>query len=384
MMMEEVRMTRFLGCCAILFAVAGCTREEGSNAASPASAEEATAKPFQVTAVATLDSPWAMTFLPDGRTLITEKAGKLRIVTRDGKISAPLTGIPRVVSADQGGLADVVLHPDFANTRYVYLSFAEAGPDGTAGTAVGRGTLNETGIEGFQVIWRQEPKVSGGGHFSGRIAFSPDGYMFLTSGERQKFTPAQDLHQNLGKVLRLSDTGGIPSDNPFYDQGRIKAQLWSYGHRNLLGIAFDAKGQLWETEMGPRGGDELDLVMKGRNYGWPIVSNGDHYDGRDIPDHDTRPEFEAPRVSWNPVISPSSLMIYSGDLFPEWKGSAFIGGLSSKSLVRIAFDGPNAREAERFEMGARIREVEQGPDGAIWLLEDGESGGRLLKLTPAK
>jgi glucose/arabinose dehydrogenase len=288
------------------------------------------------------------------------------------------------VSADQGGLADVVLHPDFANTRYVYLSFAEAGPDGTAGTAVGRGTLNETGIEGFQVIWRQEPKVSGGGHFSGRIAFSPDGYMFLTSGERQKFTPAQDRNQNLGKVIRLSDTGGIPSDNPFYDQGRIKAQLWSYGHRNLLGIAFDAKGQLWETEMGPRGGDELDLVMKGRNYGWPIVSNGDHYDGRDIPDHDTRPEFEAPRVSWNPVISPSSLMIYSGDLFPEWKGSAFIGGLSSKSLVRIAFDGPNAREAERFEMGARIREVEQGPDGAIWLLEDGESGGRLLKLTPAK
>jgi glucose/arabinose dehydrogenase len=215
------------------------------------------------------------------------------------------------------------------------------------------------------------------------MAFSPDGYLFITSGERQKFTPAQDMQQNLGKVIRLSDAGGIPSTNPFYDQGRIKAQTWSFGHRNLLGIAFDGEGRLWTDEMGPRGGDELNLIEKGANYGWPIVSNGDHYDGRDIPDHPTRPELKAPAIFWNPVISPSSLIFYSGGMFPAWKGSALIGGLSSESLVRVAFDGGKAREADRFAMGHRIREVEQGPDGAVWLLEDGE-GGRLLKLTPPR
>jgi glucose/arabinose dehydrogenase len=281
-----------------------------------------------------------------------------------------------------------VLHPQFVDTGLVYLSYAEAGERSTAGAAVARArlALDATGgaaLEDFAVIWRQQPKVDGGGHFGHRIAFGPDGDLFISSGERQKFAPAQDLQTNLGKIVRLGDDGSVPADNPFARQGGIAAQVWSLGHRNPLGLAFDANDRLWNVEMGPRGGDELNLVQRGANYGYPLVSNGDHYDGRDIPDHPTRPDFAAPAVSWNPVISPSSLLFYSGSEFPGWRGDAFIGGLSSQSLVRIEFDGEAAREAERFAMGARIRAVEQGPDGAIWVLEDerGGSGGRLLKLT---
>jgi glucose/arabinose dehydrogenase len=350
----------------------------------------ASAPSFQVTPVARFAEPWAMTFLPDDRLLVTEKAGRLRLLNKDGRIGT-ISGTPQVDYGGQGGLGDVILHPDFANNGFIYLSWAEAGPNDTRGAAVGRGklVLDDQGggrIEGLQVIWRQEPKVEGRGHFSHRLAFSPDGYLFITSGERQKFTPAQDMNMNLGKVIRLSDGGMVPGDNPFYDRGRITSQIWSLGHRNLLGIAFDEAGQLWTHEMGPRGGDEFNRIEKGSNYGYPIVSNGDHYDGRDIPDHNTRPEYNAPEVSWTPVISPAGLIIYSGKMFPQWRGSAFIGGLSSKALIRVAIDGTQAHEAERWDMGARIREVEQGPDGAIWLLEDGGDGsqGRLLKLTPKK
>jgi glucose/arabinose dehydrogenase len=237
----------------------------------------------------------------------------------------------------------------------------------------------------MEVIWRQDHKVTGRGHFGHRLAFSPDGFLYISSGERQKFDPAQDMKQNLGKVIRLTDAGGVPSDNPFYDQGSVTSQLWTSGHRNPLGIAFDAEGRLWEHEMGPKGGDEVNLIVKGRNYGYPIVSNGDHYDGKDIPDHPTRPEFEAPKVFWNPSISPAGLIIYSGDLFPEWRGDAFLGALSGQALIRVDLDGDNARKADQWDMGARIREVEQGPDGSIYLLEDEDegTGGRLLKLLPA-
>jgi len=380
----------------LVLALAACNAEGGSGgAAAGGNATAATApstdgKPFTVTPVAQFAEPWAMTFLPDGRMLVTEKAGKLKLVSADGKAAIDVSGVPAVAYAGQGGLGDVVIHPDFAGTGYVYLSYAEKG-EGGQGAAVARAKLVEADggarLDGLQVIWRQEPKVDGDGHYGHRLAFSPDGFLFISSGERQKFTPAQDMDQNLGKIIRLTDTGGIPSENPFYDQGRIKAQIWSYGHRNPLGLAFAADGTLWEHEMGPEGGDEFNRIEKGSNYGYPLVSNGDHYDGKPIPDHDTRPELNAPEVSWTPVISPAGLVIYSGDSFPAWKGSALIGGLSSKALVRVAIDGTTAREAERFDMGERIREVEQGPDGAVWLIEDqdgaGKSGGRLLKLTPA-
>lgn len=341
-----------------------------------------------VTEIANFDAPWAMTFLPDGRLLISETRGALKLYGMDGSL-VDIAGVPEVSYGGQGGFGDVVLHPDFATNDLVYMSYAESG-DGGSGAAVARARLvlseGRGELADLEVIWRQVPKVSGQGHFGQRIAFGPDGYLWISSGERQKFDPAQDMQSNLGKILRFNDDGSVPADNPFAERGGVTAQIWSLGHRNPLGLAFDGAGRLWNVEMGPSGGDELNLVRRGANYGYPIVSNGNHYDGRAIPGHDTRPEFNAPATFWNPVISPSSLMFYSGSEFPQWQGSAFIGGLSSQSLVRIEFDGDNAYEAERFAMGQRIREVEQGPDGAIWVLEDErrEPGrGRLLRITSA-
>lgn len=331
-----------------------------------------------------------MTFLPDGRLLVSEKKGALKLLDP----AAPsrhhdIRGLPEVDYGGQGGLGDVVLHPRFADNGLVYLSYAEAGEGDLRGGAVARAKLGLDSrgggaLSGLEVIWRQVPKVSGRGHYGHRIAFDDEGKLWISSSERQKFDPAQDMQSNLGKVIRLNDDGSVPADNPFARQGGVAAQVWSLGHRNALGLAFDAQGRLWEHEMGPKGGDELNLIERGANYGYPIVSNGDHYDGKPIPDHATRPQFNAPEVSWTPVISPAGFVIYSGERFPQWKGDGFIGGLSSKALVRIEFDGAQAREAARYPMGERIREVEQGPDGALWLLEDEDegSGGRLLKLEP--
>lgn len=360
-------------------------------AISDAAPVDTSRKPFEITVVADFDQPWAMTFIPGTpHALITEKKGKLKLWENEGSV-VDIAGVPQVAYGGQGGLGDVILHPDFANNKYVYLSYAEAG-EGGYGAAVARGTLEMTGekpsLSAVQIIWRQEPKVSGQGHYGHRLAFGPDGMLYISSGERQKFDPAQDLNQNLGKIVRLTDGGMVPSDNPFYDQGRVKSQIWSYGHRNPLGIAFDAQGQLWNQEMGPEGGDELNLVKKAANYGYPKASNGRNYGASsdDLPDHKPGDGFEAPKVFWNPAISPAGLMIYSGDMFQDWKGSAFIGGLGAKSLVRVKLDGEAATKADQWDMGARIREVEQGPDGAIWLLEDERAGsqGRLLKLTPKK
>ncbi len=362
----------------VLFLVAllsACSTEKVASARAP----------FVATEVASFDQPWAMSFLPDGRLLVTEKEGRLFVVDQNGTKSAPIAGVPDVDYGGQGGFGDIVLHPDYASNSIVYISFVEAGTGRVRGAAVARAKLqlNDNGgrLEGVEIIWRQVEKVSGRGHYGHRMVFSPDGYLFVSSGERQKFDPSQDMQQNLGKILRLHDDGSVPTDNPFSDQGGVATQIWSLGHRNPLGIAFDGKGRLWNVEMGPRGGDELNLVIRGANYGYPIVSNGDHYGGSEIPDHDTRPEFEAPKVWWSPVISPGDLMFYSGDVFPEWKGSAFVAGLSARGLIRVQIEGDNASEAERFDMNERIRGVRQGPNGAIWLLEDG-GGGRLLKLTP--
>ncbi|ASR43509.1 glucose dehydrogenase [Xanthomonas citri pv. mangiferaeindicae] len=338
--------------------------------------------PFASTAVASFDEPWALAFLPDGRLLVTEKAGTLKLVTLPDGQAREITGVPDVAYAGQGGLGDVEPHPQFAQNGLIYLSYAEDG-EGGRGAAVARGRLDTDAgtLEDVEVIWRQVPKVSGNGHYGHRLAFDRDGKLWISSGERQKFDPSQNMASNLGKILRLEDDGRVPADNPFVDQGGVAAQVWSLGHRNPLGIAFDAQGRLWNSEMGPAGGDELNLVKRGANYGYPIVSNGNHYDGRPIPDHDTRPEFEKPAITWTPVISPSSLMFYSGTLFPAWTGNAFIGGLSGQTLVRVEIDGDSAREAERFAMRARIRGVEQGPDGALWVIEDGKDG-RLIRLAP--
>ena len=343
---------------------------------------------FSLTSMGQFDEPWSLEFLPDGRLLISEVGGALRILNADDEIGE-ITGVPEVSHGGHGGFGDVVLHPDFQRNELVYLSFAERGRGETSGAAVARAQLNLTGDGGtltdLQVIWRQLPKVTGQGHFGHRIAFGPDGYLWISSGDRQKFDPAQDMQANLGKVIRLNTDGSIPAGNPFFDSGGVTAEIWSLGHRNPLGLAFDQHGRLWDVEMGPMGGDELNRVQRAANYGYPIVSNGDHYNGDDIPDHDTHPNFSEPVVFWNPVISPSSLMFYSGSEFPDWQGDAFIGGLSSESLVRIEFDGDMAYEAQRFDMDRRIRAVEQGPDGAIWLLEGGRPGrggnGELLKLT---
>lgn len=362
------------------------------------SAEAQTDLPFDVEPITSFDEPWAMAFLPDGRMLVTEKKGSVFIVTADGKKAGPLRWGPDVDYGGQGGLGDIALHPEFATNNLVYVSYVEPGVGDTRGAAVARAvlTLNERGggaLSSVEVVWRQYPKMAGRGHYGHRMLFDADGYLWISSGDRQKFTPAQDMQSNIGKILRLNDDGSIPGDNPFVDyfsenpladDEGVYGEIWSLGHRNPLGMAFDLDGQLWEIEMGPAGGDELNRIVRGGNYGYPLVSNGDHYDSREIPDHDTRPEFDEPAIWWTPVISPGDLMVYRGKLFAGWRGDAFAAGLSSRAIVRIELDGDTVREVERYPMGARIRSVVEGPDGALWVLEDDrrESTGRLLKLTP--
>ncbi|WP_394539855.1 PQQ-dependent sugar dehydrogenase [Lysobacter enzymogenes] len=376
--------TLCLSCVAVLALSAAAATTAWAHDAPAGDAGAAKANPFTATEVARFNEPWAMTFLPNGRLLVTEKRGVLKVLTIGGSAQT-ITGVPTVAYGGQGGFGDVILHPQFASNGLIYISYAEKGTaSGTAGAAVARAKLNLTSSGGslsnLQVLWRQ-PKVTGSNHYGHRLAFGPDHKLWITSSERQKFDPAQDLNSPLGKVIRLNDDGSVPTDNPFYNRGGVAATVWSYGHRNLLGIAFDAQNKLWIHEMGPKGGDELNLIERGSNYGWPLVSQGDHYDGTPIPRHNTRPDLNAPEAWWNPVIAPAGFVIYSGTRFPNWAGSGLIGGLASQALVRVKFNGNTAAEAERYPMGKRIREVEQGPNGDVWLLEDG-TNARLLRLTP--
>jgi glucose/arabinose dehydrogenase len=358
----------------------GAAASPPAGASAPAAGSGAT--PFAIAEVASFDEPWAVAPLPDGRMLVTEKKGHLQLVGSDGG-KREVSGVPAVDYGGQGGLGDVVLHPQFTANQWIYLSYAEAG-DGGRGAAVARARLVESDgaarLDDVQVVWRQSPKRSGRGHYGHRIAFGSDGKLWISSGDRQEFTPAQDMRGNLGKVLRLEDDGRPAADNPFAAQGGVAAQVWSLGHRNPLGLAFAPDGRLWELEMGPEGGDELNLVQRGKNYGWPEVSDGDHYDGRDIPDHSTSSKFEVYKVNWTPVIAPGDLLIYSGSQFPQWQGDALIAGLKSEAIVHVDIDGEQAREAARYPMGKRIRAIRQAPDGALLVLEDGP-GGRLLKLS---
>ena len=362
---------------------------------SPALAEDDL--PFEVEELASFDQPWALTFVPDGRILVTEKRGTIQLIAQDGRTFGRIRNMPDVDYRGQGGLGDVVLHPDFESNGLVYLSYVEAGIGDTRGAAVARAvlTLTERGgsLADLEVVWRQYPKMHGAGHYGHRIVFDDDGYLWISSGDRQKFTPAQDMQSNAGKIVRLHDDGSVPDDNPFVDyysqdplvdDDEMFGEIWSLGHRNPLGIATDLSGQIWVIEMGPLHGDELNFIERGGNYGYPIVSNGDHYDGREIPDHDTRPEFNAPAAYWIPSIAPSDLMFYRGDRFGDWKGNALAGGLAARAIIRIEVDGSEAREVERYDMKFRIRAVEEGPEGALWVLEDEykDREGRLLKLTP--
>ena len=336
---------------------------------------------IKVETVATgLSHPWGLAFLPDGRMLVTERSGTLRLVSKDGKLSPPLSGVPKVVVAGQGGLLDVAIDPDFKSNSLVYLTYSEPG-EGGAGTAVARGKLGESGLDGVEVIFRQEPKVGGGNHFGSRLVFAPDGKLFVTLGERFTFTPAQDLTNDLGKIVRINPDGSVPKDNPFVGRTDARPEIWSYGHRNPQGAAIHPEtGKLWETEFGPRGGDELNIPQAGANYGWPVVSWGSHYTGEDIPDPPTHPEFADAIYHWNPVISPSGITFYTADAIPAWKGNLLIAALSGQAIVRLTLDGEKVVDEERIPMGARIRDVVQGPDGAVYALTD-EGNGEILRLT---
>lgn len=368
--------------------VASCgAQPTGDNRAMAATVPAERA--FAVEQRGTFDEPWAMAFEPGtGNLFITEKRGTIRFLQPDGSIGT-VSGVPRVDYGGQGGLGDFVFAPDYAASRLVYLSWAEAGIHGTRGAAVGRAKLvcqerASCQLHALSVIWRQVPKVDGRGHYSQRIAFSPDGqYLFIASGERQKMEPAQDSSNTLGKIVRLLPDGTPAPGNPLAGRDLPSREVWSLGHRNILGLRFDSQGRLWDLEHGPAGGDELNLVEPGKNYGWPVVSNGDHYSGEAIPRHPTHPEFTAPAISWNPVIAPGDFIFYSGGLFPEWRGQALITGLKSEALIRVAIDGRKATELARHDFGARLRAIAQGPDGAIWVAEDGPQA-RLLKLTPRK
>ncbi len=328
-----------------------------------------------------------MAFEPGtGIIFVTEKTGTMKFYNPATNTVGTVSGGPAVAYGGQGGLGDIAFSPDYATTKRIYLSWAEAGGGGTYGAAIGRGTLNcgsttACSISGLTVIWRQSPKVTGQGQYGHKIMFSPNGqYMFVSSGDRQHPETAQDLSNDLGKMLRLNLDGTAAAGNPFESMGGVSAEIWTYGHRNEYGVRFDAAGRLWELEHGPMGGDELNLIKKGLNYGWPLASNGDNYDGSDIPDHHPGDGFEPPAISWNPVIAPGDMIFYIGTLFP-WQGQVLIAGLASQAIVRVSISGETGHEERRYNMNHRIRDIEEAPDGAIWVIEDGSSG-RLLRLTP--
>jgi glucose/arabinose dehydrogenase len=357
-------------------------RADGINAGEhPASSS----RPFEAQPIARFDYPWAIAFLPDGRMLVTEKPGHIFLVTEQGAKTA-VEGVPAVAYGGQNGLLDIAVAPDFSNSGRVYLTYTEPG-DGGSALALARATLRvENGsaaLADLSVIWRQTPP-GGGGQPGGIIAFDPAGqHLFLTVGDRMQPESAQDPRQARGKVLRLNLDGSTPADNPSAAAGGVPAETWTTGHRNPYGLAFAPDGGLWLHEMGPKGGDEFNRIEPGRNYGWPIVSNGDNYDGTPIPRHATRPEFAAPPLYWDPVIAPAGLVFYQGTMFPQWRNSALIGGLKVRALIRVAFGaGGQPDEVDRWRMGARIRDVAVAPDGAVWIIED-SSTGHLVRLTPA-
>lgn len=349
-----------------------------------------TRTPFAVSVIARgFDKPWAIAFLPDRRMLVTEKpTGKLYVVTPDGTKSPAVAGLPKVDGRDQGGLLDVEIDPGYAQNGLIYWSYYEPRKGGN-GLAVARAKLDDgpkPKVSGLQVIFRMQPTLDSTKHAGGRLVFTPDGLLYVTLGERSILEgrkQAENLASDFGKIVRIQPDGAVPKDNPFVDRAGARPEIWSYGHRNVLSAALDGAQRLWVVEMGPQGGDELNLIARGKDYGWPTIGYGEEYSGARIHERTQAPGLEQPVYYWDPVISPSGLTIYSGDLFPEWKGNFFIGGLSSKALVRLVLDHDKVVAEERLllDRGQRIREVVQGPEGALYLLTDDEDG-ELLKLTP--
>lgn len=334
--------------------------------------------------------PWALAFLPDGRLLVTERPGRLRIVARDGSLSPPLAGVPAVHARGQGGLLDVAIDPRFAENQLVYLSYAEPGEGGTAGTAVARGRLTASGLADVRVIYRQHPKVVGSGHFGSRLVFARDGKLFVTMGDRQSEDhrdQAQALSSEIGKIVRLNADGSVPGDNPYAGRTGARPAIWSYGHRNIQAAALHPEtGELWEIEHGPQGGDELNRPVAGRNYGWPVITYGREYSGRRVGEGLTqRQGMEQPVFYWDPVIAPSGMIFYTGDAFAGWKGSILVGSLAPGGLVRLTMRDGRVTGEERHlgELNERIRDVQQGPDGLLYVVTDSPEG-RVLKLSPAR
>ena len=358
----------------------------------PALAQEAprspTPKPVKLEAKVTdvavgLEHPWGVELLPDGRFLVTERPGRLRLVSREGQLSAPLDGVPKVRAGDQGGLLDVALSPTFAQDRLVYLSFSDPG-DGGAGTAVARGRLGDRGLDDTQVIWRQQPKAGGGKHWGSRLVFRRDGTLFVTLGDRfLMLDHAQNLGDTLGKIIRINADGSVPKDNPFVGREGVRPEIWSYGHRNVQAATLDAQGQLWTVEHGARGGDELNHPEAGKNYGWPVITYGRDYSGAQIGIGTHKAGMEQPVYYWDPVIAPSGATFYTGDKFRDWRGDLLVGSLQPGRLVRLRLTNGRVTQEERYviDPGERIRDVRQGPDGLIYLLTD-RPRGRIVRLEP--
>jgi aldose sugar dehydrogenase len=331
-----------------------------------------------------LEHPWGFAFLPDGRILVTERPGRLRIVDKDGRLSKPLGGVPKVLAEGQGGLLDVAIDPKFAENRLVYLSYAEP-EGGIAGTAVARGRLGQAALEKVEVIYRQRPKVRGSNHFGSRFVFTPDGKLFVTQGDRyDQRDRVQDLSVGFGKIVRINPDGSVPRDNPFIGRRGAQPEIWSYGHRNIQAASLHPETrQLWTVEHGARGGDELNHPEAGKNYGWPVITYGVDYSGMRISEIAVKRGMEQPVYYWDPVIAPSGMIFYTGDAFPEWKGDILVGSLQPGALVRLTLkDGKVAKE-ERYlgDLGERIRDVQQGPDGLVYLITD-SGNGRILRVRP--
>jgi aldose sugar dehydrogenase len=381
MMMRRSTMT-------LALALAACSA--GMAAAQSPSAPVRTAKAdFVVETVAGgLENPWSLAFLPDGRMLVTERAGRLRLVSSDGTLSEPLSGVPKVAARGQGGLLDVALDPGFGSNRLVYLSFADDRGDGRAGTSVLRGRLSEsgTGLETTQVIFRQEPTHTGRNHFGSRLVFDRDGNLFVTLGDRFDLRDqAQNPANHLGKIVHITTEGRPASDNPFLGREGHRPEIWSLGHRNVQGAALNPEtGELWTAEHGARGGGEINVPRKGRNYGWPVITYGVDYSGAKIGEGTAKPGLEQPVYYWDPSIAPSGMVFYTGDAFPGWRGSILVGALAGKLLSRLETDGDAVTGEERMlnALNERIRDVRQGPDGFVYLLTDAAQG-RVLRLKPA-